>query len=197
MAWLLLLVFLAIIAVAYVMARNAQDFSDANQIIPGVPTKAPKGWAGAHSPEARLHRRLRDSMEVLRTNAALDDHSLADVRASLEREALAVDDTLVTVAALPKQHRVEPLDRITKAVEIIETTVSSVVLMRGPTLAESEAHIADIRTRLRLVQEARAELSGLDPTQSSLDALRQGLDAEAPPAPPQLPDEPPTASPGP
>ncbi len=51
---------------AYVALRNAQDFSDANEVVPGVPTSAPKAWAGAHTPEARLHRRLRDAVMASR-----------------------------------------------------------------------------------------------------------------------------------
>ena len=178
MAWLLAILFILGGTLAYVMLRNAQDFSDANEVIPGVPTRAPKEWAGAHSPEARLHRRLRDSMEALRANAALDDPSMVDVRASLEREALAVDDTLVAVAALPKGNRDEPIRRVTEAVERIETAVTSVVLLRGPALDDVEQRIDDVRTRLRLVEEARAELAALDPTTGSLDALRERLEAD-------------------
>ena len=192
MAWIFAILFVAAGALAYVMLRNAQDFSDANEIIPGVRTNAPKEWAGAHSPEARLHRRLRDSMELLRSNASLDDPSLADVRTSLEREALAVDEHLVAVAGLPKQHRAPPLDQVTKAVDAIETTVSSVVLLRGPAIEETEARISDVHTRLRLVQEARAELAGLDPAPGSLGDLRAQLDAESV----QPPDESPGSTPG-
>ena len=181
MAWIFAILFVAAGALAYVMLRNAQDFSDANEVIPGVPTKAPKEWAGAHSPEARLHRRLRDSMELLRTNASLDDPSLADVRSTLEREALAVDEHLVAVAGLPKQQRQAPLDRVGTAVDAIEATVTSVVLLRGPAIDETEARLADVRTRLRHVHEARAELAGLDPTTGSLDFLRQQLDEDVEP----------------
>ena len=181
MVWILAILFVAGGTLAYVMLRNAQDFSDANEIIPGVPTRAPKEWAGAHSPEARLHRRLRDSMEALRANAALDDPSMVDVRTTLEREALAVDDTLIAVAALPKGHRDEPIRRVTEAVERIETTVTSVVLLRGPALDDVEQRIEDVRTRLRLVEEARAELAALDPTATgSLDALRERLEDDDP-----------------
>jgi hypothetical protein len=193
MAWIFAILFLAAGAVVYVMLRNAQDFSDANEVIPGVPTNAPKQWAGAHSPEARLHRRLRDSMELLRTNASLDDPSLAEVRTTLEREALAVDEHLVAVAGLPKQHRTQPLDQVTRAVDAIEATVSSVVLLRGPSIEESEARVADVRTRLRLVEEARAELAGLGPSPGSLGDLRDQLDA-APALPPE--EESPGESPG-
>jgi hypothetical protein len=148
----------------YVALRNAQDFSDANEIIPGVPTNAPKQWAGAHSAEARLHRRLRDAMGSLRANAALDDPSLSGVRADLERHALEIDDHLVAVAALPKGHRDEPLQRVGRAVDVVEATVASLVALRGPALDGAARGIEDVRTRLSLIAAAREELAAFDPT---------------------------------
>ena len=173
---LLMVVFVGLATLGYVALRNAQDYSDANEVVPGVPTRAPKQWAGAHSPEARLHRRLRDSMSALRANAELDDPSLADVRAGLEREALAIDDSLVAVAALPKPQRAPRLPQITDAVEAIEEVVASVVALRGPALGDVQRGIEDVRTRMRLVAEARAELAALDPTSESLDELRRRME---------------------
>lgn len=148
---------------AYVALRNAQDFSDANELIPGVPTNAPREWAGAHSPEARLHRRLRDTMGALRTNQALDDPSLGGIRAELERHALAVDDQLVAVAGLAKAHREVPLLQVASAVEEIEATVADIVALRGPAQASITDGVGAIRIRLGLIAEARAELAALAP----------------------------------
>jgi hypothetical protein len=167
------LVLIVLATIAYVALRNAQDFSDANEVIPGVPTRAPKAWAGAHSPEARLHRRLRDAMTALRTNRALDEPALVPVRETLEREALAVDDQLVTAAALPKGVRDAPLDRVAAAVDAIEQVVADVVSLRGPGAAGTEQAIEEVRTRLALVAEARAELELLGGTSGSGDALGQ------------------------
>ena len=176
--WFLLLVvvFAGLAALGYVALRNAQDFSDANEVVPGVPTRAPKEWAGAHSPEARLHRRLRDSMGALRANAELDDPSMAGVRSALEREALAVDDSLVAVAALPKSQRPPRLQQVNGAVEAIEEAVAGVVALRGPALGDVQRGIDDVRTRMRLVAEARAELAALDPTADTLDELRRRME---------------------
>ena len=159
-----LLIGLAIVVVgtlAYMALRNAHDFSDANEVIPGHPTQAPKSWAGAHSPEARLHRRLRDAMTALRANRALDEPALVPVREALEREALAVDDRLVAVAALPKGVRAQPLDQVTRAVESIELAVADVVAQRGPGAASSQQALAEVRARLLAVEQARAELEVL------------------------------------
>jgi hypothetical protein len=150
--------------VAYVALRNAQDFSDANEVIPGVPTRAPKEWAGAHSPEARLHRRLRDSMEALRSNAALDDPSLGSIRADIERQALVTDDRLVAAAALPRGGREEPVRQLGKDVEAIEALVADLVELRGPTEGDVGRRLEEVRIRLALLAEARSELAALDPT---------------------------------
>lgn len=188
--------------VAYLALRNAQDFSDANEVIPGVATNAPKEWAGAHSVEARLHRRLRDSMTALRANRSLDEPAMIQVREALEREALAIDDQLVAAAALPARVRDEPMRQVATAVESVEATVAEVVLLRGPERASTEAAIEQVRTRLALVAEARAELDALG-APSAVEQLRRELDLTAPappeqhPAPEQQPatEPPPVAEP--
>lgn len=194
--------------VAYLALRNAQDFSDANEVIPGTPTRAPKAWAGAHSPEARLHRRLRDSMTALRANRSLDEPALIEVRDALEREALAIDDQLVAAAALPARVRDEPMAQVATAVESVEAAVAEVVLLRGPERSASADAIEQVRTRLALVEEARAELAALGGTPSSFEQLRRELDTTGtapaaavepppvePPATPATPATPPPADP--
>lgn len=177
--FLLAVAFVVLGTVAYLALRNAQDFSDANQIIPGVPTHAPKEWAGAHSPEARLHRRLRDAMEAVRANAALDDASMTGVRSSLEAEALAADERLIAAAALPKGHREGPINRIAETVESIEGLVASLVELRGPGLDDAERRIEEVRQRVRLLSEAHDELAALDPASPDLSALRARIEADA------------------
>lgn len=191
--FIIIVVFSIVGAVAYAALRNAQDFSDANEVIPGVPTRAPKEWAGAHSQEARLHRRLRDAMVVLRENASLDDPSLSPARSALEREALAIDDALVGIAALSKQHREARMPDVVTAVEAVEGAVADVVALRGPSLDEARAGVADVQARLAMVVAAREELAALAPGASSLDALKEGLEAQAPPVAP--PPGPPPAPP--
>lgn len=197
-----------IATVAYIALRNAQDFSDANEVIPGVPTSAPKEWAGAHSVEARLHRRLRDAMTAVRANRSLDEPAMVQIRETLEREALAIDEQLIAAAALPPRVRDEPLGQVATAVESIEAAVADVVALRGPERTSTEAAIEQVRTRLSLVAEARAELDALG-SPSAVEQLRRELDlagpavveeqaATEPPAPDPSPtteatDEPPPA----
>ncbi len=198
---ILAVLFVAIGTLAYVALRNAQDFSDANQIIPGVPTNAPKAWAGAHTPEARLHRRLRDAMEAVRANTALDDPSLTEVRHQLEQQALATDDRLVAAAALPKGQREVRIEAVTGTVDAIEATVGSLIALRGPEVTDVAGELEAIRTRVRLITEARSELAALDlGATGDLDQLRAKLEAgaaesptpQAAPPDPVAPSSPPT-----
>lgn len=169
---------IAVVAVlAYVALRNAQDFSDANEIVPGVKTNAPKAWAGAHSPEARLHRRLRDAIAAMQANASLDDPAMAPVRSSIEEQALGVDERLIAAAALPKQHREEPLRQVEKAVHAIEGAVAGVVDLRGPSMGAIDQGLEDVRARMLNVEAARAELEALSPSSSTFDAIRDHIES--------------------
>jgi hypothetical protein len=199
----------AVGAVALAM-RSRRQFVAANELIPGRPTRAPASWAGSHDPEAVLHRRLRDAMAALRANQAFDhDGGLLDVRVELEEQALAIDDELVAVAALPRLHRHEPLRKVTEAVNSIETAVaelaSRAVTESGPRL---EDVLRRIRERTTLVDEIRAELdqlpdAGTDPatggipgsSTSTASASSAGGGTPAPPPPPSAPGEAPGAEP--
>lgn len=171
---------IAVVAVvAYVALRNAQDFSDANEVVPGVKTNAPKGWAGAHSPEARMHRRLRDAVAALQANASLDDPAMAPVRSSIEEQAIGVDERLIAAAALSKQHREEPLRQIDKAVHAIESAVAGVVELRGPSMGAIDQGLEDVRARMLNVEAARAELEALSqPSSSTFDAIREHIESD-------------------
>ncbi len=131
-----------------------------NQVVPGVASGAPVAWAGAHSPEAKLHRRLRDAVSALRANAALDDAGLLDARGSLERHAVEVDERLVAVAALPGATRDEPLARVAEAVDAFEQAVASLALDApgARTAAGMEAALAEARERIAALAAAHAEL---------------------------------------
>jgi len=163
-----LVIFLAIVVVvaagaAVIAARNKASFARSNELIPGVPTNAPAAWAGSHDPEARLHRRLRDALAALRANQAFDDNgAMLDLRVELEQQAQALDQQLISTAALPKNLRAEPLARLTAAVVSIEQAVTD---LATSSVAETEARLTraldDVRARTGLVAQARAALDDL------------------------------------
>jgi hypothetical protein len=126
--FLLLLIVAAVATAAYVIARSGKrEFAKANEVVPGTATRAPAEWAGAHTPEARLHRRLRDAVEALRANPAMEDPWMLEARVALEQHALAVDERLIAVAALPKGVRTQPLAGVAAAVDAVEAAVASMV----------------------------------------------------------------------
>ena len=126
-----LMVVAAVVAATVVVRSGKRNYAEANEVVPGTATRAPAEWAGAHSPEARLHRRLRDAVEALRANPAMEDAWMLDARISLEQHALAVDERLIAVAALPERVRAEPMVDVAAAVDAVEVAVASLA-SRGP-----------------------------------------------------------------
>jgi hypothetical protein len=130
----LVVVVVAMVAGAAVVVSSARrGYAAANQVVPGTATRAPSAWAGAHTPEALLHRRLRDAVAALRANPALEDAWALESRVSLEQHALAVDERLVAVAALAETVRAEPLRTVADAVDAVEVAVASLATA-GPGL---------------------------------------------------------------
>ena len=150
---LVLLVGSAVIAATVVVRTGKRRFAQANEVVPGTATRAPAEWAGAHTPEARLHRRLRDAVEAVRANPALEDVWMLEARVALEHHALAVDERLVAVAALPERVRAEPMAGVAAAVDAVEAAVTKLVVS-GPdgsgrsALDQAMAEVEDRVTRL-------------------------------------------------
>ena len=154
--FLLLVVVAAVVAATVVVRSGKRQYAKANEVVPGTPTRAPAEWAGAHSPEARLHRRLRDAVAALRANPGLEDAWRLEARVSLEQHAVAVDERLIAVASLPERVRAEPLASVAAAVDAVEAAVAS--LVAGP------------------VPEAR---SGLDQAMAEVESRVAGLEQGA------------------
>jgi hypothetical protein len=203
-----LLVVLAVVAVAgatAVAVTNKRKFAAANEVIPGVSSSAPAAWAGAHTPEARLHRRLRDAMTALRTHPVLEEVGLLELRVTIEQHALAVDERLIAAAALPERVRDEPLARVADEVAAIEDAVARVAGADTAAAADATAlscAVSDLTAHLAAIEAARAELDAAEPgaARRAFEAPRpdQGVETPggtpAPPAPgPMMPQtDPPT-----
>jgi hypothetical protein len=153
---LVVLVVSAVVAATWVVRTNKRQFAQANEVVPGAATKAPAEWAGAHSPEARLHRRLRDAVEALRANPAMEDAWMLEARVELEQHALAVDERLVAVAALPERVRAEPMAAVGAAVDAVEAAVASYVA--GPVAGADgqrglDRAMAEVQDRVALLEQ--------------------------------------------
>lgn len=148
------------IATVMVAGRSQQRaLNRDNHVIPGRPTHAPRSWAVAHDPEARLHRRLRDAMRALHAANAIDTGSTIALRADLEQTALDVDDHLVAVAQLTSVHKGDLLQTITKTVESIEAAVASyTAAATTPDTAALEADLATVRMQLDVTKQLQRRL---------------------------------------
>ena len=152
---LVLLVVAALVAGTVVVRSGKRNYAKANEVVPGTATRAPAEWAGAHTPEARLHRRLRDAVEALRANPAMEDAWMLDARVSLEQHALAVDGRLIAVAALPERVRDEPLAGVAAAVDAVEVAVASLAVSGSESDRRSgvEQAMIQVEERVALLAE--------------------------------------------
>lgn len=141
--------------------RSKSDYDAGNNVVPGVPTKAPASWGGAHTKEALLHRRLRAAVLAAHTAASA---GLGDARSTIEQAALAIDDRLIAASLLPHAHRDTALVALTSAVESLEHGVASMSALPsgGAGQAELDEAVADVRVRLDALAQARAEVDRIE-----------------------------------
>ncbi|MEC3956059.1 hypothetical protein VMT65_23690 [Nocardia sp. CDC153] len=155
----LILLGAAVAGIVVLNSRQQRANAAANEVIPGTPTRAPASWAGSHDPEPRLHRRLRDAMTAVRTANTLDDGTTIVLRAEIEQAALAWDDRLVAIAALPATARAEQRAVATKGVETIEAAVAQYVSAATQrTAADVSAGLTAARAQLDIEAEIRKSL---------------------------------------
>jgi hypothetical protein len=64
---------------------------------PGLAPDAPREWAGAHTPEAKLHRRLATAARSL-SSQPMGDAAAIERRVDIEQQILRLDQQLVAVA---------------------------------------------------------------------------------------------------
>lgn len=157
--FVLLLVIVVIFGTAIVMAQK-RKLERAMQVVAGVATQAPPSFAGGHTPEALLHRRLRDAMAALQANPNPTD--VLQAQAALARQALTIDERLAAMAPLADHRKTQPLAQATAAVDAIEAAVASVLTMTtGSAPLDSAAvdrAVADVHERVALLAEARREV---------------------------------------
>jgi hypothetical protein len=149
-------------AVAAVAVGVARGRDRRNHVVPGVPTSAPAAWAGAHTPEARLHRRLRAAVDAAIAAAPKPTSPLGGARRALEETALAVDERLVAVAAVPERERGPLLVDVTAQVAGVEQAAAMMARTRLEEGGDIAAGVDRALEGVRLLAEARAEVEQLD-----------------------------------
>lgn len=162
MTLVLLIVALGVVAVGgFVGAlalRSKRSFAAANEVVPGTPSPAPASWAGAHTPEAKLHRRLRDAVASLRSVSGVTGPEFIQARVMVESEAITIDERLVRVAAMPDRHRASSLAAVERAVLAVEDAVAA-ALEPGtgqplPSFFDRVAAVSEIRQEMERSPES-------------------------------------------
>ena len=170
--------------IAVTAVRQKRSFASANEIVPGRPTSAPASWAGAHSPEAKLHRRIGAAVAALHANTTLADGAFMESRAAIEQHAVAIDERLIAGAALPAGHREAAIASIEPEVVRLEASIAALAdPAPGATSAALDDSLRAAQIRLDALAEARAEIDALDGPSASSE-LPVDIPAEAPPAAP-------------
>lgn len=166
MTWLFLVIAVAGLAIGgmagALAVRGRNDRNARLEIVPGVPSGAPESWAGAHTPEARLHRRIGDAVRSLRAQPTLSAPTFVDQRAALEQEALRIDARLIAVAALTGPRREQGIADVAALVERFEGAIADLVTASLDDQSSLEAVISESEIRLRALEAARAEIEQLD-----------------------------------
>lgn len=148
--------FLGLLAV-----RSWRGYRAAGQVVPGVTSRAPRSWAGSHSPEARLHRRLRDVVTALQALPHADATVMGG-RAAVERHVLALDERLVAVAALPEAVRSEPMAQLTADVERLEAATAALASQLTQDGAAADEAFRELSEALSYLRDATAEIEALE-----------------------------------
>lgn len=157
--------------------RGKRDFAKQNEVVPGTKSPAPASWAGAHSLEAKLHRRLGDAVRAANDNPRLVELGLAVQTKQIEAEAMAIDERLVAAAGLPASHRADAVADFEPQVEALEDAVAA--LVKSTTVSDSkqllEQTVSDADLKLQALAQARAEVEAVDRSaRGSLPDVEQG-----------------------
>ena len=121
---------------------------------------APIEWVGAHTNEAKLHRRLGTAMSGLR--AATDDDRLVAANVDVvAREALKIEHQIVAASHLAPRLKGPAIEELARSVDQIED-VSAQLIQRSTELSSGDvqAQLTELSERLDLLDAARAELDG-------------------------------------
>lgn len=144
----------AVVAAAVAVARSRRR---RNRVVPEVATDAPASWAGAHTPLARLHRRLRAAVQAAR--AVRDpDGALIRARVEIEQAALAVDAHLVALHSMSERERAARMAQATAAVASVEEGAAKLADAATSAPGKVLPAVEEALERAALVEEARREL---------------------------------------
>ena len=132
--------------------RGEARRAEANQLDPGVDSGAPAEWAGAHTPEAKLHRRLVDVMSTLRVISSSTEEGIdgLELRVELEQHIRSTDQRLIQAATLPAGRREQALAEIEVSVAAIENAAADLAVGQSQVgTSEDVMGLEDLRGRIQ------------------------------------------------
>ena len=164
--------------------RSKKEFTEQNQVVPGRPSPAPASWAGAHSREAKLHRRLGDAVKGAHANPRFVELGLAAQMRAIDAEAMAIDERLVAAAALPAAHSDAAIDPLEANVAQLEATIAEMVtsITVADSKAAARAAVSAADLKLQALAEARAEVEMIDRQVAGTDDVANEILRQSSPA---------------
>lgn len=154
----------ALVAVVVVVAV-ARSLAMRNGLVPGHRSPAPLSWLASPATAARLHRRLRTAMagaHLAMAGPRAAGLGLAELVGEVRNRALDLDSQLVLASRAPRPPRLRMLRELqSEVLEVEELAGRLVHLSRVGAEAGTESGLGAVRQRLELLEEALAELDGV------------------------------------
>jgi hypothetical protein len=123
---IIVIVLLGAVGFAVALAgKGKRRAKEALGLSPALAKDVPREWAGAHSPEARMHRRLAAAAKSL-SGQPMGDAVEIEKRVTVEQQILQLDEQLVAAAAVPGPKKTQLLAEIEPLVAAVESTVADV-----------------------------------------------------------------------
>lgn len=120
----IVVVLLAVVGFAVALASNGKRRAkEALGLSPALAKNVPPEWAGAHSPEAKLHRRLAAAAKAL-TGQPMGDATEIEKRVAVEQQILQLDEQLVAATAVPGPRKAELIAELAPLVSAVEASVT-------------------------------------------------------------------------
>ena len=115
----------AVVAFAVALSRRSKaQLAAGLESPPGMPSGAPAEWAGQHTPEAKMHRRLTG---LARSLAAMPLGGAAEIerRVAVEQRIQQLDQRLIGLASAPEVARREAIAAMESEVAATEAEVGA------------------------------------------------------------------------
>lgn len=133
--WLFVIVLLVVIGcgVAFTVAlakRSKAQLAAGAEPLPGMPTGAPREWAGQHTPEAKMHRRLVGLAQTLAA-LPLGDAGAIERQVAAQHRIQELDRRLIALAAAPDSARREAVAGMEPEVAAAEAEVGKLATEPG------------------------------------------------------------------